>query len=416
MHVNAFNALLALGLLYVGAANAEVLSREEAVRLALEHNPQISVARQEWKAFQARATQARALPAPEAEAEWDGLPSATSIGDFTERNIGIRQQIGWPVEWWRRKQAAGLEAESARWSRLAMTELEIATSVRIAYDRVLSGRQIHAFEEEHLQLASDFLDKARLRFEAGDVPQLEVLRAKVEVGRATARVASAQNALASAQGVLNTLMARNAEAELETVGVLEYQPIALDLHLLKQRALTQRPDLLGAERSASSRRAMQGAVRASLVPDLNIGLFRQKVRQPAGDDNLWRVEMGLEIPLWAPFSKRGELAEARAEVGQAQAEVEVVRGQVLLEVDNALRDVQTTSQLVELFKKNVLHEAEQALVAVNRSYEEGKATYLEVIETQRALAEMRLEYAWTMLAFSIAQSELERAVGGSLSE
>lgn len=416
MYLNALNALLVLGLLSVGAADAEVFSREEAVRIALERNPQISVARQEWKAVRARATQARALPAPEAEAEWDGLPGATSIGDFEERNIGIRQQIGWPMEWWRRKQAVDLEAESVRWSALAMTELEIATRVRIAYDRVLSGRQVLAFEEEHLQLIRDFQDKARLRFEAGDVAKLEVLRARVEVGRATARVASAQNALASAQGALNALMARDTEATVETVGALTHQTIALDLNLLKQQALTQRPDLLGAERSASSRRALQGAARASLVPDLNVGLFRQKVRQPTGNENLWRVEIGLEIPLWAAYSKRGQLAEAHAEVGQAQAEVEVVRRQVLLDVENALRDVQTTGRLVKLFKSDVLYEAEQALVAVNRSYEEGKATYLEVIETQRALAETRLEYAQTMLAFSVAQTELERAVGGALSE
>lgn len=416
MYLNALNALLVLGLLSVGAADAEVFSREEAVRIALERNPQISVARQEWKAVRARATQARALPAPEAEAEWDGLPGATSIGDFEERNIGIRQQIGWPMEWWRRKQAVDLEAESVRWSALAMTELEIATRVRIAYDRVLSGRQVLAFEEEHLQLIRDFQDKARLRFEAGDVAKLEVLRARVEVGRATARVASAQNALAAAQGALNALMARDTEATVETVGALTHQTIALDLNLLKQQALTQRPDLLGAERSASSRRALQGAARASLVPDLNVGLFRQKVRQPTGNENLWRVEIGLEIPLWAAYSKRGQLAEAHAEAGQAQAEVEVVRRQVLLDVENALRDVQTTGRLVKLFKSDVLYEAEQALVAVNRSYEEGKATYLEVIETQRALAETRLEYAQTMLAFSVAQTELERAVGGALSE
>jgi cobalt-zinc-cadmium efflux system outer membrane protein len=174
--------------------------------------------------------------------------------------------------------------------------------------------------------------------------------------------------------------------------------------------------VLGAERLASARRATQSAVRASLVPDLNVGLFRQKVRQPAGDENLWRVEMGLEIPLWAPFRQRGELAEARAEVGRVEAEMDVVRCQVLLEVENALGDVQTAARLVELFQQDVLREAEQARVVANRSYEEGKATYLEVLEAHRALAETQLEYAQTLLDFSIARTELERAVGGSLTD
>jgi cobalt-zinc-cadmium efflux system outer membrane protein len=416
MPLYACNALLALGLLCVGAAGADVFTREQAVHMALERNPHIQAARQEWKALQAQATQARALPAPEAEVEWEGLPGAASIGDFEERNLGIRQQIGWPVEWWRHKQAADLEAESVRWSTLAMAELDIATEARMAYDRVLSRYQVLAYERENVRLTQDFVDKARLRFEAGDVPHLEVLRARVEVGRAAARLVAAENALREARGVLNTLMARDTELAIETVGELAYRPVGLDLHQLKRQALARRPDVLGAERLASARRATQGAVSASLVPDLNVGLFRQRVRQPAGDESLWRVEMGLEIPLWAPFRQRGELAEARAEVVRAEAEMDVVRRQVLLEVENALGDVHTAARLVELFQQDVLREAEQARVVANRSYEEGKATYLEVLEAHRALAETQLEYAQTLLDFSIARTELERAVGGSLTD
>lgn len=416
MHANAFHALLAGGLIYAGAAGAEVFSREEVVRLALERNPQINVARQQWQAARARATQARALPDPEVEIEWDGLPGTTAIGDFAERNIGIRQRIGWPLEWWRRKEAAELEAESTRWSGLAMAELEIVAKTQIAYDRVLSGGQVLAYKEEHLQLARDFLQKARLRFEAGDIPQLEVLRAGVAVGRAAARVASAQSALASARGALNTLMAREAGAALEPVGALAYRAMALDLALLKQQALRRRPDLLGVEQRVLARRALQGAAKAALVPDLNIGLFRQTVRQPAGDERFWRVDLGVEIPLWAPLEKRGKLAEARAEAGRAEAEAEVVRRRVLLDVEDALRDVQTAGGQVALFERDVLREADQALQAATRSYAEGKATYLEVLETQRVLAETRVEYAQTLLAHSVAQTELERAVGGVLPE
>jgi cobalt-zinc-cadmium efflux system outer membrane protein len=339
------------------------------------------------------------------------LPAATAIGDFAERSIGIRQQIGWPVAWWRRKQAADLQAEGVRWSALAMSELEIAARARIAYDRVRSGRQILGYEKEHLQLARDFLKKARLRFEAGDVPQLEVLRAGVAAGRAEVRVAARHNALASARGALNTLMAREVGAELETVGTLEYQTIILDLDQLKQQALVRRPDLLAVERLALARRALQGAARAALVPDLSVGLARQTVRQPGGDESLWRVDVGLEIPLSLPFSRRGELAEARAEVARAEAEVEVMRRQVQLEVEDALRDVQTTSRQLELFQRDVLREAEMALKMANRSYAEGKATYLEVLETQRALAETRVEYAQALLAYSVAQTELARATG-----
>ena len=119
---------------------------------------------------------------------------------------------------------------------------------------------------------------------------------------------------------------------------------------------------------------------------------------------------------WWNVCARGKLAEARAEAGRAEAEAEVVRRRVLLDVEDALRDVQTAGGQVALFERDVLREADQALQAATRSYAEGKATYLEVLETQRVLAETRVEYAQTLLAHSVAQTELERAVGGVLPE
>lgn len=110
------------------------------------------------------------------------------MGDFGERAFGVRQRLG-----------------------LATTELDVASRVRVAFDDLLRAREVLGYERQNLGLTQGFLDKARLRFEAGDVAELEVLRAEVEAGRAASRVAAATHALDIARGRLNVLLAREAD-------------------------------------------------------------------------------------------------------------------------------------------------------------------------------------------------------------
>ena len=71
---------------------------------------------------------------------------------------------------------------------------------------------------------------------------------------------------------------------------------------------------------------------------------------------------------------------------------------------------------VRLFEARIVNEAELAYDAARRGYEEGKVSYLELLEAQRALTETRMEYAQTLFNYRSALATLERAVGGDLPE
>ena len=61
-------------------------------------------------------------------------------------------------------------------------------------------------------------------------------------------------------------------------------------------------------------------------------------------------------------------------------------------------------------------EAERTFEVASRSYAEGKATYLELLEAQRALTGVRKEYAEALFNHHTALAHLEKAVGGELPE
>lgn len=413
--VYCISGFLILGL-DVTELRSELLTRTEAIKIALEKNPEVTAARKDWEIARARLTQARALPDPELKLEYEELPGVSRFGKFGERNIGLTQRVEFPVKWWLRNRAASRGADAVRMAVFETTKLEVATRVKITYDRVLMGQKVLEYTEKNLQLAQDLLHKANVRFEAGDVPQLEVLRAEVETGRAENRVTMARNGLSVSRAELNTLLAREIHTPLEVTDDFSYLPIEVDLEKLIDLALEHRPDLLGAGLKVAAAHSNQSAAVSSIMPDLNIGVFRQRIRGDVDNGNFWHVVLGIDVPIWAMFRQRGEIAQASAETARAAAEENALRYQVLLEVKSAFLDLKSTEDQVQLFQNRILREAKRAHEVASMSYQEGKASYLELLEAQRALTETSVEYAQALFNHRSALAALERAVGGNLPE
>ena len=406
--------VLSAGLIPLGRAHAEAMSRIDAIRLVVERNPQVEAARNAYKAARAQAQQVGALPDPELELEFEELPELGSLSDYGERTISVSQRVEFPLKWWHRLQAGRQHAEAARLAVFEMAKLDISLQAKQAYDQIALQKSLLQHAQQDLDLAQNILRQADIRFEAGDVPQLDVMRASVEVGRATNRLTAAKNDLSAAKTALNALLARPLQTPFAIADSLVYQPVETALDQLTAAALKQRPDLAGTELQLKALQSQQAAATTAYWPDLNVGLGRQR-RHGVHEENSWQVRFGLEVPLWAFSRQRGERAEAKAEVAKVAAERDAVRYQVLLETEQAYLDLKTAEEQVILFQDRILPEAERAFEVAGRSYDEGKLTYLELLEAQRTYIETQIEYAQALFEYRAATAALERAIAGPLS-
>lgn len=400
----------------VVAVQAEPLTRQGAVALALRDNPEVKAAQAAWDAARARSRAAWAPPDPEVSVEFEQLQRLGDPGDYAERNVGVAQTIEFPLKWWLSRRAADHEAQVVQAAVYESSRLDVSSRVVIAFDRVLSRQQMLTYEMEHDGLLQEFSRKTRLRHDAGDVPLLAVLRADVEAGRAASRVVAAHNELTVARGRLKALLVRDQASELELSGTLGRVDLLLSLPQVQDLALKRRPDLRGALHEVDGRRARFGAARAGLLPDLTLGVFRQTLREAGASQSLWRLGIALEVPLWGALRQRGDLAAASADLVGAEARGQRLRREVMLDVEIAYRDLITAVDQVKLFDERILHAAEQAQQAAVRSYDAGKATYMEVLDSQRALLQTRTEYVDIVLTCHEAFTALERAAGGELAK
>ncbi|MDP6037894.1 MAG: TolC family protein, partial [Candidatus Latescibacteria bacterium] len=283
---------------------AEPVTRASALQIAQENNPEIVAAHAAWKAEQARALQTWALPPPELELEYEGLPGAFDLGQYEQRTIGFSQRMKFPVKWWQRHQAANRLADAVRLSVYETTRLNITRDVQIAYDRVLADQQILLLTKKHVQLARDFLERAQKRFDAGDVPRLDIMRAEVTLARLENKLMAAQNAVFMSRGKVNVLMGQMPDVSLTLADSLNYQPAAFDLDSLYAQALRQRSDFRATTRVLESAKATRTASLASFVPDLSLSIAQETTIIPAGRLKSWRTGFVLQLPLWAIFEER----------------------------------------------------------------------------------------------------------------
>lgn len=396
------------------AVSDTTLTREHAVRLALEHNPEVLAARARWQQLETLA-QSLWVPAdPELSAEFEGLSAVTHPEDFDERNIGVTQSLGTPWKWHHRRRAARAEADAARYAQYEQTRVDLTSRVRLAFDRLLSRAQVLEYEQQQHGLTREFADREGLRTQAGDVSELPALRAEMEAGRAASRVAAARRDVHVARAELNALLGRATDEPVVAAGQLEVIPMTWTPAQLRRLALSGRADLRGQQHAATASRARHGAEVAAIWPDMRLGVFRQTFRTPGSRESRWRVGLGLDIPLWAGWRQRSEIAARRARVTQMTAEQEGLRRQVELEVDVAYQNLLAADQQVTMFQGSVLDLALRAQEAVARSHAAGKVGYLEVIDVQQNVLATRVEYAHALLAYRAALIALDRATGGQL--
>ncbi|MEE9184604.1 MAG: TolC family protein, partial [Acidimicrobiia bacterium] len=199
----------------------------------LRENPDVRAAERAYAAARGRLlTQRAPLPDPFFVADYEGLSKPLGLSGFAERAVGIVQPIEFPLKWWKRNEVVGNEARITEMA-FEMVKLVKTADARKGYGEALARQRDEVLAGDNLALAQDFLQKAEVRFEAGDVRRIEVLRAGIEVARAELDTMMVGKELLLAKAALNLLMARDAHAPLNLTDELTFTPVDYDMESLK---------------------------------------------------------------------------------------------------------------------------------------------------------------------------------------
>jgi len=407
------------------------LTLENCVRLALEYNPQNKMAAENVKAAREAAGQAASPFYPTVGlagggARWqkriylptDIVPPGGSVPDTVGPTDDWNMEISgrWMLfdsgERRAKLRAANAALGAAQADQVRIRQ-DLALAVHQAYFLFLTDAEMRVVARESLDRAEDHLRLAGARYTAGAVPEVDVLRTRVDVADARVGLVRAENQVDIGRGNLNTAMGLPVERTLciEKATNSPVFPDFINLTNAFDQAVHNRPVLqAGLMRVAGARHAVdraQSTFGPSIFAD---GSYGRRDSDFFPEDDEWSARLGFEWPVFTGFLRVRELARVRAELAREEANIERQVQDVRQEVWLYYTRLKESCELIRAADVMVAN-ANESLRSVRERYAAGASPVTDLLDAEAALTRAQAIQVKAHGDYGIARAAFQWAVG-----
>jgi len=429
--------LLTLAVVSVVVAG-EAMTLDQAIETALRNNPGLKAADAEVEAAQAGVVKSSSgfLPKVTLSETWSKTDNPLMVfgtklnqeivspADFNPvvinnpdpaSNYNTRFAVVQPVfnggrEYLGVKQAK-LAREAAAQDR-NRTRQETVINVIKAYYSVQLAQEYRKVAARSLETSAGNAKLAEARFKAGAVLQSDVLRAKVQEAEVREMVTRSENGVKIAMANLSFAMGVPQQPDYEIEGTLTQKEQGDELGAVTGEALALRPDLVSLDLNRKNAEANVQQARADFIPSLNLmGQVDWNSTRLAGDDaKSWAVMAVLQWNLFDGLVTTANVRQAAANAGRVRALEDQMKAAVQLQVKQAYYNFQASRDRIAASASSV-QEAEEGLRIVQKRYEGGMTTFVDVLGAESALIRARTNALQALYDNNIAEADLKLAAG-----
>ena len=309
-----------------------------------------------------------------------------------------------------------LKAEDAAPAELAQPcksarELVVLT---VGYNYLLAISYASRIETADAQLktAEALYNQASDRLSAGTSPQIDALRAKVEFQTRRQQLIAARNDFEKQRLALARTIGLPAGQPFELTEKIPYdkpQPISIDAAL--QQAYSTRPDFQAAQAQLRSAELARRAAFAEYYPTLSFdGNYGAGGATPAHLNGTFEAQGSLKIPIFQGGKVHADTLKADANLTNSRNQMENLRGQIDQDVRDAILDLQSAAEQVEVAESNI-DLAGQTLDQARDRFIAGVTDNIEVVQAQDSVASANESYISSLFDYTVARISLARAEG-----
>lgn len=377
---------------------------------AMTDNPSVVAARQRWEAVQAEVPQARALEDPMASLTLWSIPSNFNVSKTDEVWYGLSQAFPFPGKRGLKGRAAEQMARAAEQDYRAV-QRAVRAQVKRTWARLYRVQRQIAVHQEHQALLNELIQSALHRYAVGQASQQESLKAQVELSTLQASLLTLEQEQQSLRIELDTLTGHPDDPLFFGTAQLDYQPLQVSLDALEAQALEQRPEVQAAGRMVARQDDAVALARRAWWPDFVAEVSYWDVQD---GPNRWMLTGKMTLPWVAAGTYRTKIAQEVAGRVRAAAEADAVRNDTVSRVRDAFLKLNTAQALIDLYRGGIVAQAEQGLESARIAYATGRTDFLNVIDGERRLRDVRLAADVALADWAEQRAELERVVGRDL--
>jgi outer membrane protein len=269
----------------------------------------------------------------------------------------------------------------------------VVSTVRTQFYQILLDKALVQVQEESVNLLQSQLEDQKSRYEAGTVPQFNVLQAEGTLENQIPQLIAARNNYRISQLTLARTLGIPADRQYATDnplpvdGELSFNPMTYDLASALIVARANRPFL----------KAQRSAILAS-VENITV--------QAAGFKPTISADVGLEQE--SNPTTNGKVKQARAQLEQSKVTYDDSLRQVELEVATAVSNLRQSAQTVDSAQTGVNVNLE-ALRLADERLAAGTGTQLDVLTAQQALTTARSNLVQAEFSYVSAVASYQQA-------
>lgn len=331
------------------------------------------------------------------------ISNSSSLGFQAQQLFELAGKRGYRIE------SAGFGTQSAE-AAFEDAVRQLGFTVKDTYYRIQLAQRRLVLAEENRDRFSRILDINTIRFKKGYIAEVDLIRIRLQMVDFQSQVIQSLQEAESARGDLRQLLRVSPKTVMELTTELDFRRIDPDIERLRVAALGVRPDIRAKRYTFSQRESDLKLAKAYRIPDVTVGAG-YAVQGSQGPDNPGQAALSVGIPLPLFNRNQGGIRQAEVAVQSAEADLNKSVNLVENEVEVAYRNLLQSRRLVEAYVGGVLEDARSTFTIVERAYERGGATILDLLDAARTSRTIQQNYIEALFNYQHQLFQLESAVG-----
>ena len=322
------------------------------------------------------------------------------------------------VQLWKSLEISGLDVELAV-EKARASRLDMVTQVKSAYFSTLLAKEAFEVYKRVYENAVQNLEVTQKKYDSQKASDMELLRAKTTVANAVPNVYNAEGSVVLALWQLKAVLGVDLDMNLDVAGKLEdwSQQMLYDIHQHDDASLdmntTMKQLALQAEMLAETVKVQQYANLPSLALAFNFSL-NAMTNDFKFSEYRWTpysyVALSLNIPIFAGGKRHQQIRQAKNQYEQVQLQTVNTERQLKIAIRQQLNTMETSMKSYYA-AKDAISSAQKGYDIVEKSYQVGRSTLIEVNDAQLALTQAELAASQAVFNFLTAKSQLEQTLG-----
>ncbi len=387
-----------------------VISLREALSFALMKNPKLAVFSWEVRAQEARIIQAGLLPNPEIAVEAENFTGSGAFNGFgaaeTTFSLGQLIELGGKREL--RQRLAAFDRDLAGWDYESQ-RLAVYGDVAIAFVSILAAQERVELAKDLIRTAEEAVETVARQVRVGAVSPVEATRARVALATAQLDRDKTRHELAAGRQRLAATWGSTAPAFSAVTGDLFGVVAPPSIERLRTK-VENNPAIARRVSELEQRKATLALEEVQWIPDVTVGGGLRLIHESA--DAAVVAEIGIPLPVFD--RNQGTILEARHRLAMAQEERRTAEVELHTEVGITYEDLLSAFEETTSLRDKVIPEAQRAFDTAGEAYRRGLFRYLEVLDAQRTLFELRGRLIDALENYHQAAAAMERLIGQPL--